>query len=208
MDKLRYAIVGGALALTAASAGAQNVPAGQLPSAGLCRVWINGVAAARQPHATDCVTARRTAPVNSRILYGGGANLRTGVNGQYDPRTDPRSPQYDPRYDPNASRNDPRNGSTYDPRYGTRRNGNHADGNRRDGDHGDGDDDDNDDDNDNDGHNSNRGIYDPRHGANGNGTYDSRMSQKDREKWEKKREKEQRKHHKGKHNDDRDDDDR
>ena len=68
MDKLRHVIVGGALALTAAAAGAQNVPPGQMPPAGLCRVWVNGVPPGRQPQATDCATARRTAPANSRIL--------------------------------------------------------------------------------------------------------------------------------------------
>lgn len=206
MDKLRSVIAGGALALMAMTAGAQSVPSGQMPPAGLCRVWINGVAPARQPHATDCATARRTAPGNSRILYGGNTQLRTGASNQYDPRADPRSPQYDPRYDPNANRNDPRNGSvngTYDPRYG-HRNGNRVGGNRRDGDHDDGDDDDDDD-----GDNRNHGIFDPRHGTINNGPYDSRKSQKDREKWEKKREKELRKHNKGKHDgNDRDDDDR
>ena len=214
MDTLRYAIAAGALALTAMSAGAQSIPSGQMPPAGLCRVWIDGVPAARQPRATDCATALRTAPAHSRVLRGGDVHLRTGVSNQYDPRADPRSPQYDPRYDPNAGRNDSRNGTydprngTYDPRHGNHRNGSHADGNRRDRDHGDGDDDDDDDD-DNRGNNRNHGIYDPRHGTIDNGTYDSRMSQKDREKWEKKREKELRKHNKGKHDgNDRDDDDR
>ena len=208
MNTLRCAIAGGALALTAITAGAQSIPSGQMPPAGLCRVWINGVDPARQPHATDCATARRTAPGNSRILYGGNAQLRTGVSNQYDPRADPRSPQYDPRYDPNARRNGSANG-TYDPRYG-HRNGSRVDSNRRD-DHDDGDDDDDDDDNNgnNNGNNRNHGIYDPRHGTISNGTYDSRLSQKDREKWEKKRDKELRKRNKGQHGgNDRDDDDR
>jgi hypothetical protein len=200
MDKLRSAIVGGALALTAASTGAQSIPPGQMPPAGLCRVWIDGVPPGRQPRATDCATARRNAPANSRIIYGGDANLRTNTNGQYDPRRDPRSPQYDPRYgtyDPRNGTNngtyDPRNGTnngtydprhtgTYDPRYpnsGTVNNG---------------------------------GVYDPRRTTNSNGTYDSRMSRKDREKWEKKREKEyekaQKKGRKGHDRDDDHDDDR
>lgn len=223
MDTLRYAIAAGGLALTAMSAGAQSIPSGQMPPAGLCRVWIDGVAAARQPHATDCATARRSAPVNSHIVYGGNAHLRTGVANQYDPRADPRSPQYDPRYDPNANRNDPRNGTydprngtydprngTYDPRHDGRRNGNHADRDHGDGDHGDGDDDDDDDNDGNNRNNRNHGVYDPRQGTIiGNGTYDSRMNQKDRAKWEQKREKELRKHNKGNHDrNDRDDDDR
>ena len=63
----------------ATSAGAQvivranAVPPGQRPPAGLCRVWIDGVPAGRQPRATDCATARANAPLNSRIIVGADA---------------------------------------------------------------------------------------------------------------------------------------
>ena len=90
------------------STGTSFPDAGSLP-AGTCRIWIEGVPANRQPAATDCDTARRRQPSNSRIIYG----TRRGTNvygnrdprsipgtGQYDPRYDPRSPQYDPRLDP------------------------------------------------------------------------------------------------------------
>ena len=126
MTKLRNAILAGsALALSAAIADAQgnrpNIPPGQMPPAGLCRVWIDGVPPGRQPRATDCATAQRTAPANSRVIFGGQgrSNLNTGagvVNGRYDPRADPRSPQYDPRFDPNSRVYGSNNG-TYDPRY-------------------------------------------------------------------------------------------
>ncbi len=67
-------IVAGAAFATEASSQtvvrASNVPPGQRPPAGMCRVWIDGVAPGRQPRATDCATARANAPANSRIIYG------------------------------------------------------------------------------------------------------------------------------------------
>ena len=131
MSTLRFAITAGSALVLANAAGAQGlrtgVPQGQMPSAGLCRVWIDGVPAGRQPRETDCATARRTAPANARIIYGeesrGRSNLdpRVGSAGRYDERADPRSPSYDPRFDPNSRVYDPRNGAgndrgTYDPR--------------------------------------------------------------------------------------------
>ena len=189
MTRLRYAILtGSAIALAATTAGAQgnrvNIPPGQMPLAGLCRVWIDGVPAGRQPRATDCATAQRTAPANSHVIFGGqGRNnldTRTGVvNGRHDPRADPRSPQYDPRFDPNSrvyGSNDPRypgnQNGTYDPRYPDNRNG----------------------------------TYDPRFPNRNDGRIDGRMSEKEREKFEKRREKELRKMNK--HGDDDEDDDR
>jgi hypothetical protein len=70
-------IVAGAALATEASAQvmvrASSVPPGQRPPAGMCRVWIEGVPAGRQPAVTDCVRARATAPLNSRIIYGSDA---------------------------------------------------------------------------------------------------------------------------------------
>jgi hypothetical protein len=70
-------IVAGAALATEASAQvmvrASSVPPGQRPPAGMCRVWIEGVPAGRQPSVTDCVTARATAPLNSRIIFGSDA---------------------------------------------------------------------------------------------------------------------------------------
>jgi hypothetical protein len=50
--------------------GPVQVPPGQWPSPGRCRVWIDGVPAGRQPAETDCATARRTVPRNGRVLEG------------------------------------------------------------------------------------------------------------------------------------------
>lgn len=47
-----------------------TIPPGQRPPAGMCRIWIDGVAAGRQPAATDCQTAVATKPANSRVIWG------------------------------------------------------------------------------------------------------------------------------------------
>jgi hypothetical protein len=61
----------------------QSVPSG------MCRVWIDGVAANRQPRATDCRTAERERPYyeqrygrRARVIYGN----RTNRNDRYDTR--------------------------------------------------------------------------------------------------------------------------
>ena len=106
MPRLRMGFFAGAVLVAATSlSGAQGtvVPASQMPSAGMCRVWVNGVPAARQAAQTDCATARANAPANARILYGpqqNGLRVNDPRNAGYDPRRDPRSPSYDPRYDP------------------------------------------------------------------------------------------------------------
>jgi len=78
MRKIAFTlIVAGAAFATEASSQvivrASSVPPGQRPPAGLCRVWIDGVAPGRQPRATSCATARANAPANSRIIYGNDA---------------------------------------------------------------------------------------------------------------------------------------
>ncbi|HKG94062.1 MAG TPA: hypothetical protein VKA84_19285, partial [Gemmatimonadaceae bacterium] len=84
MKTLAFAL---ALATTAAvsTADAQgrgrntdNVPPGQRPPAGMCRVWIDGVPPGRQPAPTDCATAERNRTSNSRVIYG------AERNGSYD----------------------------------------------------------------------------------------------------------------------------
>lgn len=67
-------------ALTAAPLGAQQdkgkdeksdeIPKSALPPRGLCRVWLNGVAASQQPAPTDCTSAIRNLPQNSRLMFG------------------------------------------------------------------------------------------------------------------------------------------
>jgi hypothetical protein len=105
--------------MLATTAGAQQrIPTGELPQPGMCRVWLNGVPADRQPRATDCATARRNQPANARILYGGDSQGRVyndprypgNNNGVNDPRYPGNSGAIDPRYPTSRS-------GTYDPRY-------------------------------------------------------------------------------------------
>ena len=69
--------LGGAAVLmlfaAAAPAEAQSrdeIPERYRPPPGMCRVWIDGVPAARQPAPTDCPTAIRNKPSNARVLFG------------------------------------------------------------------------------------------------------------------------------------------
>ncbi len=91
MRKIALAvIVAGAALATEASAQvmvrASSVPPGQRPPAGMCRVWIEGVPPGRQPAVTDCITARATAPLNSRIIYGSDAPFPGRAVGRFGDR--------------------------------------------------------------------------------------------------------------------------
>src|SRR6185295_18891393 len=54
----------------------QGVPPGQLPPAGMCRVWYDGVPPGRQPRATSCNEAERIASRDrsARVIYGDNYN--------------------------------------------------------------------------------------------------------------------------------------
>jgi hypothetical protein len=114
MITLRHALaVGAAMLVAGSTADAQlrrttstTYPDARTMPTGMCQVWIEGLPASRQPAPTDCATARRNQPRNSRIIYG---TRSTGnVYGNRDPRSIPGTPQYDPRYDPRSSQYDPR----------------------------------------------------------------------------------------------------
>jgi hypothetical protein len=47
-----------------------RIPPGQLPPAGMCRIWIDGVPPGQQPAPTDCQTAVANKPANARIIWG------------------------------------------------------------------------------------------------------------------------------------------
>lgn len=47
-----------------------DIPSGYEPPAGMCRVWVDGVPADRQPAPTDCATAVRSRPNNARVIFG------------------------------------------------------------------------------------------------------------------------------------------
>jgi len=113
MYSIRYALaVGAAMLIGVPAANAQlrrttttTYPDAQTLPTGTCRVWIDGLPTNRQPAPTDCETARRNQPRNSRIIYG---SRPTNVYGNRDPRSIPGTRQYDPRYDPRSSQYDPR----------------------------------------------------------------------------------------------------
>lgn len=47
-----------------------RIPPGQLPPAGMCRIWIDGVPPGQQPAPTDCQTAVASKPANARVIWG------------------------------------------------------------------------------------------------------------------------------------------
>jgi hypothetical protein len=47
-----------------------KIPPGQLPPAGMCRIWIDGVPPGQQPAPTDCQTAVANRPANARVIWG------------------------------------------------------------------------------------------------------------------------------------------
>src|SRR5688500_19619203 len=78
------ALLAGAAPLDAQGRGRadERVPKGYEPPRGMCRLWIAGVPAAQQPAPTDCATANRRRPQNSRVVFGEpaqeGVDLRRG----------------------------------------------------------------------------------------------------------------------------------
>lgn len=121
----RFALI--LLLAAAAPAAAQAVEQGNAgdqvahrPPPGMCRIWIDGVPAERQPAPTDCATAMRRRPSNARVIFGQEVRSKSSVPHLVeparttdaqpsDPRTDdprvatPRTNE--PKSDPNA--NDP-----------------------------------------------------------------------------------------------------
>src|SRR4051812_20882710 len=79
-----------------------GVPPGQLPPAGMCRVWIDGVPPGRQPAPTDCAIAEHYVPRNGRVIYGDNTT-----------RTDPRIYRTNGGIYPTNGRTYPTNGRTY-----------------------------------------------------------------------------------------------
>ena len=72
------------------------------PPPGMCRIWINGVPAERQPAPTDCATAMRRRPSNARVIFGDEVRSKTSVPHLVDPTRTTVAQPSDPRT------NDPR----------------------------------------------------------------------------------------------------
>ncbi len=47
-----------------------QVPRGFRPPSGMCRIWLEGVPASRQPAPTNCIAALRNKPANGRVIFG------------------------------------------------------------------------------------------------------------------------------------------
>lgn len=58
------------LGAQARDTGQAVLPPGESPPPGMCRIWIDGVPAGRQPAPTDCATAIRRRPPNARVIFG------------------------------------------------------------------------------------------------------------------------------------------
>jgi hypothetical protein len=52
-----------------ANAKPAQVPKAYLPPKGMCRIWLDGVAADKQPAPTDCATALKNKPAAGQVLF-------------------------------------------------------------------------------------------------------------------------------------------
>ena len=69
------------------------VPKAYLPPAGMCRIWVDNVPAARQPAPTDCATAIRNKPPNARVIFPAGRQGEAkGLTPRQRPDTTKRKP--------------------------------------------------------------------------------------------------------------------
>ena len=64
--------------------GHDKVPPGQMPPAGSCRIWFDGLPPGHQPLPTDCEAAYRDAPPDSRVLVGGTADIGNSDGDKHD----------------------------------------------------------------------------------------------------------------------------
>src|SRR5215207_7820296 len=78
---------------------ASGIPPGQLPPAGLCRVWYEGVPPGQQPRPMDCRQAERVAARDryAQVIYG---NTSWGGRDDRDWGRDDRYSSRDAYWDP------------------------------------------------------------------------------------------------------------
>lgn len=68
-----------------------DIPPGLRPAAGKCRIWIDGVPAARQPAPMDCKTALERRPAGSWVIFGEDVRVRRPRRGDIDDRRQRRA---------------------------------------------------------------------------------------------------------------------
>ena len=89
----------------------ERIPPGHVPPAGMCRAWLDGVPAGRQPRPTDCRTAYAQAARHGGVVIRGDDYDRNGkAKGKYKAKKHDRR---DDRYD---RRDDRRDDDRYDRR--------------------------------------------------------------------------------------------
>ena len=94
MSLILLALVAGTSEAQGRGRSSQRIPPGQMPRAGECRVWYDGLPPGRQPAPTNCDHAEQLASrsSNARVIYGddqvanrnGGRRNRDRANGVYD----------------------------------------------------------------------------------------------------------------------------
>ena len=78
----------------------ERIPPGHLPPAGLCRAWIDGVPAGRQPRATDCRTAYAQANrYGGVVIHGDDYDRKGKAKGKYKAKKNDRRDRDDDRDD-------------------------------------------------------------------------------------------------------------
>jgi hypothetical protein len=74
IQSLRFVLILAAALGAAGSAQAQargsRTSTGPKPPPGMCRIWVDGVRADKQPAPTDCATALKNKPTNGRVIFG------------------------------------------------------------------------------------------------------------------------------------------
>ena len=58
------------IASAQAKTNGREIPTGDRPPAGMCRIWLDDVPPAQQPAPTDCATAVRNRPSKGRVIFG------------------------------------------------------------------------------------------------------------------------------------------
>ncbi|HYV96286.1 MAG TPA: hypothetical protein VE967_02395 [Gemmatimonadaceae bacterium] len=76
-------------AVLAAQGAAKQDGDGTKPPPGMCRIWVDGVPADKQPAPTSCALALKNKPANGRVIFGEPAPSRGPAPATAKPQTPP-----------------------------------------------------------------------------------------------------------------------